>query len=344
MQLANEPPTLLITGSSGYIGTHIVGLALREGYHVRACIRSRTAVPKLEALFPEGHERLSFAVVENFTEAESYRFALYGVTTIVHAASPFNFDTKNMAKELLQPAIKGSVAILEAAKDYGPQCKRIINISSFGAMVDMAQGLRPGYVYSNKDWNPMSYEEAAASESGGAAYCASKGLAERAMWSWMDKQKNIPFTLSSMNPAWCFGPYMGKADLSNLGQSIRGVWSLFTADAVPATDFAGFVDVRDVAKAVLLAAESPKAPGHRLLLGTHFDWQTAADIIREKFPEARKRVPEGCPRAGRTEPVYSLDGSTATRMLGFEYTPLGVTLEDTVSQLLEAEKRTKPLW
>lgn len=340
MQPANELPTLLITGSNGYIGTHIVGLALHRGYRARACVRSTAAMSKLQSAFPNGHQNLSFVVVPDATKAEGYRGAMDGTTAIIHTASPFNFTTEDVEKDLLQPAIQGSLAILEAAQQYGPLVRRVINISSFGAIVDIGQGLRPGYRYTENDWNPMSYEEASASGDGPAAYCASKTLAEQAMWSWMDaKQSEVSFTLSSINPPWTFGPYFADPDLDNLSQSIQALWSLLGAGSVPPTDFAGFVDVRDVAIAALLSATSNTSAGHRFLLGGHFDWQTAVDIIRQRFPEVRNRIPKGRPGSGRAEPVYTLDGGKAKDMLGLEYTALDVTLGDTVSQLLDVEKR-----
>lgn len=339
MQSTNGLPSLLITGSNGYIGTHILGLALHWGYRVRACVRSTVGMSKLQKQFPNRHT-VSFFVVPDVTKAEGYREAMDGITTIIHTASPFIFKTGDVEKDLLEPAIQGSLAILEAIRQYGPLVRRIINISSFGAMVDIGQGLRPGYRYTEKDWNPVSYDEASSSCNGPAAYCASKALAEKAMWSWMDtKQSEISFTLTSINPPWTFGPYFADVDLDNLSQSIQILWNLFGADSVPPTDFAGFVDVRDLAKAVLLSVTSNTSAGHRFLIGAHFDWQTAVDIIRERFPEARHRIPEGCPGSGEEESVYTLDGGKAKDMLGLEYTALEVTLGDTVSQLLDVEKR-----
>lgn len=339
MQFINEPQSLLITGSNGYIGTHIVGLALHRGHRVRACVRSTTAMSKLQLTFPDQHN-LSFVLVPDAKDAEGYRDAMNGITTIVHAASPFGFTIENLERDLLQPAIRGSLAVLDAAKQYGPLVRCVINISSFGAIVDIGQGLRPGYRYTENDWNPMTYDEATSTGSGAAAYCASKALSEKAMWTWMDNHQNeILFTLSSINPPWTFGPYFDKPDLRNLSQSIHVLWSLFGADSVPPTDFAGFVDVRDVAVAVLRAAATPASAGHRYLIGAHFDWQTAADIVRQRFPEARNRVPKGRPGSGRAELVYTLDASKAKATLGLECTPLDVTLEDTVRQLLDAEKR-----
>lgn len=331
--------SLLVTGSSGYIGTHIVGQALRNGWQVRATTRSEAGIAKLQKTFPHSFEQLKFAIVPDFTSHEAYCGILADVTHIVHAASPFNLHPQDNAKDVLEPAIQGSLAILEAAIRYGPQVRRVINISSFAAIVDTSKGLRPGHTYSEKDWNPMTYNQAVATSNGPAAYCASKSLAERAMWNWMEDNKlNASFTLSVINPPWVFGPYYADPDLGSLCDSVAALWHLFDAKTVPPTDFAGFVDVRDVAKAVMLALDNPAAAGRRFLLGASFDWQTAADIIRKRFTAAKDRVPAGRPGYGKLESVYSIDGRQAQQVLGLAYTPLDSTLYSTVFQLLKAEE------
>ncbi|KAL0940986.1 NAD-dependent epimerase dehydratase [Colletotrichum truncatum] len=335
--------TLLITGANGYIGTHVVGLALERGYNVRATARSESSLSNLRETFPDAASgnRLSFAIVPDITNYESYKDALADVTGIIHTASPFILDPKDNDKDLLQPAIKGSIAILDAALRYAPQVKRIVNVSSFASIIDVSAGNRPGHTYTEKDWNPMTYEQASKTDSGVAAYCASKGLAESAMWRWMTENQGVTFTLSNICPPWVLGPYRGKLDLNHLSESMGLLWKLVDAKEVPPTDFGGSADVRDVADALIKAIETPEAGGERFLVGQHFDWQTAADLIREELPEAKSRIPEGKPGAGKTEEIYAVDGSKAEKVLGIKYTPLNVTLRDAVRQMLDVDKASK---
>ncbi|KAF6800137.1 NAD-dependent epimerase dehydratase [Colletotrichum musicola] len=335
--------TILVTGANGYIGTHVVGLALERGYNVRATARSESSIANLRSLFLDAASlgRLSFAIVQDITEAGSYKDALAGVTAVVHTASPFILNPKDNETDLLRPAIRGSVAILEAVKAYGPQVKHITNVSSLASVVDLSKDYRPGYTYTEKDWNPMTYEEAVKSDSGVAAYCASKGLAESAMWRWMEENQAVGFTLSNICPPWVFGPYLGRPDLNHLCESMGLLWKLFDAAAVPPTDFAASTDVRDVAEALVRTIETPGAGGERFIVGGPFDWQTAADVIREEFPEVKSRVPEGRPGYGKIEEVYAIDSSKAEKVLGLKYSPLNVTIKDAVRQLLEIEKASK---
>lgn len=60
-------------------------------------------------------------------------------------------------KDFLDPAIKGTTGILKAIKAYAPSVKRVIITSSFAAIVN---GKQHPKVYSEENWNPLTWEEA----------------------------------------------------------------------------------------------------------------------------------------------------------------------------------------
>ena len=78
-----------------------------------------------------------------------------------HSKSPY---------ELLDPAINSTKAILASIQRSAPTVKRVVITSSFAAIVSMADGPRPGYVYSEKDWNPMTWEQATSGDANYAYY------------------------------------------------------------------------------------------------------------------------------------------------------------------------------
>jgi NADPH-dependent methylglyoxal reductase len=328
--------TILVTGATGYVATHVISSLLKAGYNVRGTVRSKGSIPViLAAQGFDAPSRLTFSIVPDITAPHAFDEAVKGVSGIMHTASPFILSVKDNESELLKPAINGTVSILEAAADHaGPQLSRVVITSSFASIVDMSQGYRPGYTYTENDFNPATYREAAESKDGGFSYCASKALAERAAWDWMAEHKPH-FTLSTICPPWIFGPYLTPiTNLNKLSESVGLIRKLIGTESVPPIDFAGFADVRDVATAHLLAFQSPKAAGQRFLIGNHFDYQTAVDLIREEIPEIKDRVPEGVKGAGLKEDIYQVDGSKAVGVLGLEYTPLNVTLRDLVRQLV----------
>ena len=142
MMAAPSKGTILITGATGYVGGQIVREALEKGYHVRMAVRSKASGERATAIFPEHTARLSWVVVSDITKVASYQDALEGVTGIVHSASPLVFTPEDNVRDLLEPAIKGSIAVLEAAKQWGASVQRVVATSSFASIVDVSKGLR----------------------------------------------------------------------------------------------------------------------------------------------------------------------------------------------------------
>ncbi|RYP30057.1 hypothetical protein DL767_006408 [Monosporascus sp. MG133] len=71
---------------------------------------------------PEHAAQLSSVNVPDTITVESYEDALGGITGITHTVSLFVLSPKGNVKDLLEPAIDGSVAILEAAKRLVATC------------------------------------------------------------------------------------------------------------------------------------------------------------------------------------------------------------------------------
>lgn len=329
---------ILITGATGYLGGQLVKESFTRGHSVRAVVRSEESFKKLKEQFPEFASKLSRVIASDITKPESYEGAFEGVVGVIHAASPFNLQPENNERDLLQPAIQGSVSILEAALRYGKDVKRVVVTSSHASVADVSKGKRPGYVYNEKDWNPMTYEQAADPATDGVtAYCASKALAERAVWNWADKHSGASFDVVTITPPWIFGPYATElTSTKHLSESVRLIYNLLGAKEVPEFDFGGYADVREVSAAHLLALEVPAAGGQRFWVGQSLRWQTVVDIGREEFPELRSRLPVGKP--GWVEDAYGVDGSKAEKVLGLKYLTLRETIRDTFSQLLSAER------
>jgi nucleoside-diphosphate-sugar epimerase len=63
---------------------------------------------------------------------------------------------KDIEQEMYRPAIEGTIGILKSIKDKAPSVKRVVVTSSFATVADRSKGFRPGYVYTDKDWNPVS--------------------------------------------------------------------------------------------------------------------------------------------------------------------------------------------
>ena len=115
---------IVVTGASGYVGSHIVKRLVEIGRPVRALVRSRRLTEKEGRL-----EGLAVEWVEgDVTRPETLSLAMQGATAVIHTVAiavekgRHSYETINY---------QGTVNVVEAAKAAG--LRRFINISQLGA-------------------------------------------------------------------------------------------------------------------------------------------------------------------------------------------------------------------
>jgi nucleoside-diphosphate-sugar epimerase len=94
-----------------------------------------------------------------------------------------------------------------------------------------------------------------------------------------------------------------------------------------------------VAQAHLLAYKTEAAANQRYLISNRsFSYQQIVDLIEEKFPELKIKLPTG--ETGQALPdVYQLDTSKAQKELGIKFRSFEETFVDTVDSLRALEKK-----
>ncbi|KAJ5806288.1 NAD(P)-binding protein [Penicillium pulvis] len=331
--------TILITGASGFVATHVVKAFLERGYQVRGTVRSEQTAVNVRKNFLEYSDRLSFTIVEDIAQPGAFDEAVQGVDGIIHTASPFQFVVVDQEKDLLQPAIHGTTSILQAALGQ-PQITRIVITSSFAAVANLSKGLWPEHTYTENDWNPITYEEAKVAD-GVSAYCASKAFAEKAAWDLLEKEKPH-FSLATICPPMVYGPVEHHVqDMSKLNTSAADIYRLVNGSTqeVPPTGFPAWADVRDVAEAHLRAFEVDQAANERFLITSgNYSYEDVCDVLRTGFPEIKDKIPMG--QVGASQPaVYKVSNQKAKSVLGMEFRSLESSMQDTVKSLLELETK-----
>jgi len=337
----SEKQTVLITGASGFIATHVVEAFLNAGFKVRGTVRTESTAKKARATH-NSHpaEQLEFVIVPDIAAPGAFDEAVKGVDGVIHTASPFTFDVTDFDKELFEPAVHGTVSVLEAVKKNNPAVKRVVITSSFASNLDPTKGLRPGYTYTEKDWDPITPEQAKEMNSSVVAYLVSKTIAEQAAWDFVEKEKPN-FSITTLCPPMVYGPIASDFDsMAKLNTSSLDIYRLFngTEKDVPEDSFPAEVDVRDLAKAHVLAYTTEAAANQRYIIaGSKFVYQGVVNFIHKKFPDLRATTPVGHPDA--IPEVMTLDTSKARKELGIEFRSFEETMEDTINALRALEKK-----
>ena len=71
--------TILVTGASGFLGTHVVNEFLSHGYHVVGTVRNHETVERVKKAHPKFTNTLSFAIVEDIASPGAFDEAVKGV-------------------------------------------------------------------------------------------------------------------------------------------------------------------------------------------------------------------------------------------------------------------------
>ena len=281
-----------VTGASGFVASWLVRELLERGLPVRGTAR-RAAVPHLQSL-PGAADRLEL-VEADLLEPSSFDAAVRGCTTVFHTASPYVIQVDDPQRDLVDPAVNGTLAVLEACAK-APDVKRVVLTSSMAAVTDEPDDAR---VLTEADWNEKSTLRR-------NPYYLSKTLAERAAWTFMERERPA-FDLVAMNPFVIMGPSLGPGlNVSNkiVADIVNGVYPGILSFSW------GIVDVRDVAHAHV-RARRPAGRARPLSAGPgggeHADPRRVAARGRVR---ARAR---GCRPARWTTPsATSSSGSTPT--------------------------------
>ncbi|EHK96765.1 putative uncharacterized oxidoreductase [Glarea lozoyensis 74030] len=163
--------TVLVTGGSGYVAAEVLNSFLIRGYNVKTTVRNEASAEKIKKSHAKYLDQLSFAIVKDLQLPGGHDEAVKGVDGVIHTASPFVLQVEDNARDLLEPAVNGTLEVLKSVQKNNPAVKRVVITSSFAAIIDIFQGPRPGYTYTEKDWNPTTYDVAAnPSTPGGVSY------------------------------------------------------------------------------------------------------------------------------------------------------------------------------
>ncbi|CAK9441950.1 uncharacterized protein LODBEIA_P57780 [Lodderomyces beijingensis] len=332
------PETVIITGGTGYVGQHIIGQLLANGYTVVAIVRS--PVTRLNLIKQFDSPFLLSEVVDQLDKPKSIDFVLkvhHEATVFIAAATVTKFDAQDQEKEVLNPGLAIIENTLESIKHHGKQIKRVILTSSGVTMtgIENANGL--GAKYSDDDWSPLTFEDG--KKDGWSAYFVSKKINEQLAWKFMEEKKPH-FDLVSINPTLCLGPteFRNEVSLDQLPSTTSIVGSLLKLhkDSYVPELACGAIDVRDVARVHVAVINNPKAAGQRLLLEAYK--ATNPNIlydIRKNFPELDAKLPDLAPSP--ESEVKAPNDARTREILGieqYEYT-LEQSVVDLVKQILK---------
>ncbi|MFP8892223.1 NAD-dependent epimerase/dehydratase family protein [Chryseobacterium cucumeris] len=258
---------VLVSGANGHLGNNLVRLLIKEGFHVRASVRS---IQNKECF-----KDLNCEVVQaDITDKVSFVKALQGVHTFYAVGASFKLWAKDPKKEIYDVNMNGTRNTIEAAAEAG--VKRIVYVSSIAALDYTHLPAKESNGY-NPDRRDMYYN--------------SKNDGEKLAFQLAEE---LGIELVSVMPGAMIG---GEAFLP-LNVSY-GVLKLILNKQIPMDTqiTLNWVDVKDVAEGCYLAARKGRS-GERYILANEkcMTITNTTRLAQKLYPELKIKVPGSVPK------------------------------------------------
>ena len=270
--------TVVVTGASGYIGSHVVANLLSRGRKVRATVRDPgdpLRVDHLKALpISEGG---SLEIVEmDLFDADSVNAAIAGCTDLIHTAAAVRISAKDPQRQIVDPSVIGTRNVISAIDEAGT-VERFVHTSSTAAIRPMEW--EDGQKLTTDTWADDATLE-------GNPYGLAKVMSERAVREWHSSlDEGAGPRMVTIHPSVVFGPSMSKVhhrgSLSFLDALVKRKIPILIPIQI------NIVDVRDVAEAHVRALTMGKDGGRYLTVSGDMQFSGISKAIREEYPEIK---------------------------------------------------------
>lgn len=255
-------------------------LTLSDRFRIRGCVRDIKSKQEMGPIRRYFGDRLASVQIVScdLSSKESMDRVVEGSTYVIHIASPVPGPDVRYEEEVINPAVSGTIYVLEAATKY--RVKRVVMTSSINACCEFRKGFKPD-VIDDSYWSDIAAPNM-------SAYTKSKLFAEEAAWNFVNtittNHKQGPYhrvELVTLLPGFVVGRCIATGrhtSTSIIRQFMNG-----QIDHIPKQKIS-IVDVEDVAIAHLRACTVEKASGHRIILSAETMWITdIAKTLHETY-------------------------------------------------------------
>ena len=263
--------TVLIVGAGGYVASHAVESFLEAGYTVRATvddISDEDLVKTLYSVHPEAQQRLIVKEV-NIFQAAAFRDIMRGVHIVVHSGVSAT-SSKNKVGNPVKAHTEAVQALFDAVRSYGRQSvKRVVVLGAATALTMAAQG-----PLDESAWAQVSSMKSEAIPQARLTFVNEATRLARM----------VGVELTVLLPSIMIGPPLTRES----SEGMRTLEELsMNSKYIPfaSTLCWNYVDVRDVASALIKVAETESAKGERYIVsGYNLSMSEVGRYIRGAYP------------------------------------------------------------
>lgn len=332
---------ILVTGGTGLVGAHLLFDLAKAGRKVRALKRAGSSIKTVEKIFGyytddvQGLLNRIEWVEGDITDIYSLLEAMEGVTHVYHSAAVISFNGSD--RDLLDKVnIEGTANAVNAALEKG--VKKFCHVSSVAAI---GRPEHPSEITESLVWK---------NSPDNSRYSISKYGAEREVWRASEEGLDVVI----VNPSIIIGPgNWGMGSTAIFPVAYKGI--KFYTEGV-----CGFVDVRDVSKALIQLMDSNIRNERFILNAENLSFKDFFFLIHDTLGKAQPTIKANklmTSLAWRAEslravltgrkPVITRETVIAAHQenifsnkkikerLGFTFIPVGQAVKDTAALFLK---------
>lgn len=310
---------MCVTGAGGFVASWLVERLLAGGrYMVHGTVRDPGDAKNAHLAAMDGAaDRLRLFRAE-LLDYGSVAAAIAGCDGVFHVASPvpMTYPIGDPEVELLAPAVTGTKNVLKACSEA--KVKRVVVVSSVAAVM-----VNPGWPQ-NEAMDEACWSDVEFCRTTQNWYCLSKTLAELEA---LDYAKRSGLDVVSVCPSLVIGPLLQ----STVNASSSVIVDCLKGDREVKLKLRNFVDVRDVADALLLVYETPEASGRYICDANARQMSEVVALLKDWYPAYSHAATKFVQVSD--EPLFS---SKKLQALGWIFRTLEESLRDSVESFKAA--------
>lgn len=268
---------VLLTGVTGFLGSHTAIQLLDRGYKVTGTLKNINRLSSIkETIEKHTKNTNNLTLVEaNLMDKDIWSELTCETDFVQHIASPFPRELPKDENELILPAKQGTLNVLKAASKN--KVKRVIITSSVATIVYGKNKMEFGKVFDETHWTDETIKKDT------TPYFRSKTIAEKSAWKYINNKPGIELT--TILPGAMLGPVLEN----DFGTSANIIIKILDGSS-PALPKIGFdiVDVRSVADLLIRAMEAPQAANQRYIASAgYMTFKEIASLLKKQYPNRK---------------------------------------------------------
>ncbi|XP_061336391.1 anthocyanidin reductase ((2S)-flavan-3-ol-forming) [Gastrolobium bilobum] len=271
-----------VIGGSGFVASLLIKQLLEKGYAVNTTVRDPDNAKKISHLVAlQSLGELNIFGAE-LTVEKDFDAPVAGCELVFQLATPVNFASEDPENDMIKPAIKGVLNVLNACARA--KVKRVI-LTSSAAAVTINQVEGTDMVMDESNWTDVEYLNTAKPPTWG--YPVSKALAEKAAWKFAEENH---IDLITVIPSLTTGPSLTPDIPSSVGLATSLITGNdFLLNALKGMQFLSgsisITHVEDLCRAHIFVAEKESASGRYICCTHNTSVPELAKFLSKRYPQ-----------------------------------------------------------